>query len=76
MTFKARKRLAMLVLVVGLPLYIVAAISLVGLLPRPNRLLELGIYVGLGLIWALPLRRLFLGVARAEPGQDGKKDAE
>jgi len=67
MTFKARKRLAIAVLVIGLPLYIVVAITLVGLIERPPILVELAIYVGLGFLWMLPLRRLFLGVARPDP---------
>ena len=74
MTFKARKRLAIFVLVVGLPLYIGFAVWLVSLIERPSILVELGIYVGLGFLWMLPLRKLFLGVASADPEQ--KKDAE
>lgn len=73
MTFKARKRLAIAVLVIGLPLYIVVATTLVGLIERPPILVELAIYVGLGFLWMLPLRRLFLGVARPDP--DAKDDA-
>ena len=61
-----RRRLAILVLVVGLPAWIVAATTLVGLFERPPFLVELAVYVGLGLIWILPLRRLFLGIGRAE----------
>lgn len=70
MTFKARKRLAIVVLVIGLPLYIVVAVGVVGLFDRPPILLELAIYVGLGFLWMLPLRRLFLGVARPDPDQN------
>ena len=46
MTYKARKRLAILVLVVGLPLYVLAAVAVVGLFDRPPILAELAIYVG------------------------------
>jgi len=70
MTLKTRKRLALFILVIALPAYIVAAVSLVGLFDRPHILLELGIYLGLGLLWAFPLRKIFLGVARAEPEAD------
>ena len=72
MTFKARKRLAILVLVVGLPAWIVVAILLAGLFEtRPPILVELAIYVGLGVVWIVPLRRLFLGVARPDPDAPG-----
>ena len=70
MTFKARKRLAILVLVVGLPAWIVLAVMLVGLFERPPILLELAIYIGLGVVWILPLKNLFLGVARPDPDDE------
>lgn len=65
--YKARRRLSILILVVGLPLYIALAAVLVSLLERPPVLVELGIYVALGVLWALPLRWVFLGVGRADP---------
>lgn len=74
MTFKARKRLAILVLLVGLPLYVIAAVSVVGLFERPPILVELLVYVGLGFLWILPLRRLFLGVARPDPDAAPEED--
>ncbi len=70
MTFKTRKRLAIAVLVLGLPAYIVLAVTLVGLVERPSMPVELAIYVGLGVLWILPLRRLFLGVARPDPDEN------
>jgi hypothetical protein len=74
MTFKTRKRLSILVLVVGLPLYVVAAVTLVNMFERPPILVELGIYIGLGIAWILPLRRLFLGVARPDPDADSETE--
>ncbi len=70
LSHKARRRLSLLILLVGLPGYIVVAITVVGLFDRPSILLELLIYVVLGLLWALPFRRLFLGVGRADPNED------
>ena len=65
MSKSVRKLLCVLVLVIGLPLYIVVATSVVGLFDRPPFIVELGVYVALGVLWVLPLRRLFLGIARA-----------
>ena len=48
LTYKTRRRLALLVLCVGLPVYIVLAVTLVDLIERPSLLVELAIYVGLG----------------------------
>ena len=67
LTYKTRRRLALLVLCVGLPAYIVVAVTLVGRLERPSVLVELAIYVGLGFLWMLPLRSIFLGVGQHDP---------
>lgn len=65
--YKARKRLALLVLVVGLPAYVVLAVTVMNILGRPPIWVELLVYVGLGVLWALPLRWLFLGVGKDDP---------
>ncbi|WP_127105503.1 DUF2842 domain-containing protein [Pararhodobacter zhoushanensis] len=67
LSYKARRRLSLLILIVALPLYIVVAVTLVGLIDRPPFLLELAIYIGLGVIWAFPLKAVFKGVGQADP---------
>ena len=69
LSYKTRRRLALLILVVGLPLYIVVAVNLVDLIDRPSVLVELAIYVGLGFLWMLPLRSVFLGIGQADPDE-------
>lgn len=74
-----RRRVLMLtlLLLVGLPLYLILASTIVGTLtaPTPNAegtgadkplhwALEMLIYVVLGVIWAFPLKRLVQGVGR------------
>jgi hypothetical protein len=76
LSYKARRRLALLVLAVGLPLYIVVAVSLVELFDRPGVLVELLIYVALGIIWALPFRAIFRGVGRADPEAPGEREGD
>ena len=66
LSWRARRRWALVLLLVGLPLYVMAAVTLVGLFERPPILLELGIYVGLGIVWALPFRFVFRGVGRGD----------
>ena len=73
LSYRSRKRLALAVLVLGLPAYIVVAVTLVNLIERPSLLLELGIYVGLGVLWILPLRPLFLGIGQPDPDQGAEK---
>lgn len=68
LSYKSRRRWSLILLGVGLPAYIALAWWLTSLLPeRPPVLLELAIYVALGIVWALPFRFVFLGVGRADP---------
>lgn len=67
MTYRTRKRLSLLVLVVGLPLYVIAAVWLVDQFARQLFAVELAIYVSLGIVWALPFRRLFMGIGKPDP---------
>ena len=67
MKHRTRKRLSLLVLLVGLPVYIIVATTLVSQMERPHIVVEVAIYVGLGILWALPFRGLFRGVAREDP---------
>jgi hypothetical protein len=66
LSWRARRRWALVVLLVGLPAYIALAATLVAQFERPSPWLELGIYIGLGVVWTLPLRRIFLGIGRDE----------
>ena len=67
LSWKARRRLSLLILLVGLPIYVVAAISIVNWFDRPPIWLEFIIYVGLGILWALPFKSIFKGVGKADP---------
>lgn len=69
LSYRTRKRLALAVLVLGLPAYIVVAVTLVNLIERPSLLVELAIYVGLGVLWILPLRPIFLGIGQPDPDE-------
>ena len=72
LSHKARKRWSLVILLIGMPLYVVVAVSLVNWfypdpLTRPPIRAELGIYVGLGLIWAFPFKFIFKGVGQPDP---------
>ncbi|NVK46047.1 MAG: DUF2842 domain-containing protein [Rhodobacteraceae bacterium] len=74
LSYKARRRLALLVLVLGLPGYIVLAVTLVNLFERPSIWVEFGIYVGLGVLWAFPLKAIFKGIGQADPDTPPQDD--
>lgn len=66
LSLKTRKRLSLLILLVGLPLYIAAAVFVISLFERPPIWLELAVYIILGIVWALPFKFIFKGVGRAD----------
>lgn len=70
LSYKARRRLSLLILLVGLPTYIVVSITIVNWLDRPPLLVELLVYVVLGIVWALPFKSVFRGVGKADPDAD------
>jgi hypothetical protein len=77
LSWRARRRWAILALLVGLPAYIALALVVVSWFDRPPLLVELAVYVALGIAWALPLRVLFLGVGRPEPeGEQDRRGSE
>lgn len=73
MTYKARKRLALFVLVVGLPIYIVVAATIMSqMLNQEVRFawpIEFVIYVVLGIGWAFPLKWVFKGIGQTDPNE-------
>jgi len=74
LSYRARRIWSIIVLVVGLPLYIIVAVNVVEMFERPSFLVELLIFVALGIIWMLPLRFVFLGVGRADPNAPNDDD--
>jgi hypothetical protein len=70
LSYTARRRWALVILLIGMPAYIVVAVNLVALIERPSMLVELGVYIGLGFLWALPFRFIFRGIGQADPGAD------
>ena len=70
LSYKARRMWSIVILVVGLPIYILVAVAIMSSLDRPHFLVEALIYLALGVLWALPLRFVFLGVGQADPDAD------
>ncbi len=71
LSYKARKRWSLFVLVIALPLYMVVAVTFadwlraaLGGLPM---LVELLLFIVLGILWILPLRPIFRGVGQPDP---------
>ena len=69
LSYKARRRWSLVILLIGLPLYVVVAVGVIGLFNRPPIWFELLIYVSLGVLWALPFKFIFRGIGQADPDQ-------
>lgn len=67
LSYKARKRWSLVILLIGLPAYVVAAVTVVNMLERPPIWAEFLVYVALGFLWALPFRFIFRGVGQPDP---------
>lgn len=74
LTYKAKRRWALVILLLGLPIYIVLAVTLVNVLDRPGILIELLIYVGLGIVWILPFKNVFRGIGQPDPDAQDETD--
>ncbi|UUV07192.1 MULTISPECIES: DUF2842 domain-containing protein [Ruegeria] len=69
LSYKARRRWSLVILVIGLPLYIVAVVTVLNWLERPKIWVELLVYIVLGILWALPFKFVFRGVGKEDPDQ-------
>ncbi len=73
LSYKARRGWSLVILLIGMPVYVVAAVTLVNLLDRPPIWAELLIYVALGFLWMLPFKFVFKGIGQPDPAA---KDAD
>ena len=71
LNYRTRRRLSLLILLVGLPLYIVLAVSATNWLDRTFGRqpiwIEALVYVGLGFAWILPFKSVFRGIGQPDP---------
>lgn len=74
LSYKAKRRWALIILVLGLPIYIILAVTLVSMLGRPGLVVEFLIYVGLGIAWILPFKGIFKGIGQPDPDDPDQRD--
>ena len=72
--YKARRRWSLVILLIGLPLYVVAAVNVIDLFDRPPFGVELAVYVVLGFLWAMPFKFVFKGVGKEDPDQQNDQN--
>ena len=67
LSWKARRRWSLVILLIGLPVYIVVCVTILNALPRLPVLLEFLVYILLGVLWVLPFKFLFRGIGKEDP---------
>jgi branched-subunit amino acid transport protein len=67
LSYKARRRWSLVILLVGLPIYIMVAVTVMNMLDRPPIWVEFLVYVALGVVWALPFKAVFTGIGQPDP---------
>ena len=74
LSYKARRRWSLFILLIGMPVYIIIAVNLVALLPELSKIVEFIMYVVLGIAWIIPFKFVFMGIGQEEPDAQNKKD--
>jgi hypothetical protein len=72
--YKTRRRLSLLILLVGMPVYVVVAVSLMNAVERLPIWAEVPAYLVLGFAWILPFKAVFTGIGQADPGAQPGQD--
>ncbi|MEM6666877.1 MAG: DUF2842 domain-containing protein [Pseudomonadota bacterium] len=74
LSYRTRRFLSAVVLLVVLPAYIATCLYVISLFERPSILVELLIYVVLGIVWAFPFKGIFKGIGREDPDKVQQDD--
>lgn len=71
LSYKARRRWALIILLIALPVYVIVAVTftdwLRGRYEGMGILAELLVFVGLGVLWIIPLKPVFKGIGQPDP---------
>jgi len=67
LSYKARKRWSLVILLIGMPAYVVACVTVMNWLDRPPFWMELVVYLVLGILWVLPFKFVFKGIGQEDP---------
>ncbi len=73
LSYKARRRWSLVLLLVRMPVYVVAAVTVLNWIDRPSMLVELIVYVALGILWVIPFKFVFRGIGQADPDAEDEQ---
>ncbi len=67
--YRSRRGWSLAILLFGLPLYVVVAVTVIGWFDRLGFLAELALYLCLGVLWVIPFRSVFRGIGKSDPSR-------
>lgn len=73
LSYKARRRWSLVLLLIWLPIYIVVVVTLMNALTRlvdVHGVILFFMYVFLGVAWALPFKSVFKGIGQVDPDSE------
>tara|TARA_B100000768_G_scaffold143320_1_gene135446 strand:+ start:145 stop:384 length:240 start_codon:yes stop_codon:yes gene_type:complete len=73
LSYKARRRWSLLILLIGMPVYVIIVANLVAFLPELSKIVEFFMYVVLGIVWIIPVKFIFMGIGQEEPDARNEK---
>ncbi|MDG2473795.1 MAG: DUF2842 domain-containing protein [Paracoccaceae bacterium] len=65
--YKTRRKLSLLILLVGIPCYAAFVVTLMEFLVNLPTFVELLIYVFFGIVWVFPVKFVFRGIGQSDP---------
>ena len=74
LSYKARRRWSLVILLIGMPLYVILCVSILNAVGRLPAVVELVVYIVLGVAWILPFKFVFRGIGQPDP--DAAKKTE
>ncbi len=69
MKYKTRRVLSLIILLIGLPFYVVCVVTGMTVFVNLPKFIELIIYLFFGVVWVFPLKFVFRGVGQSDPDE-------
>ena len=73
LTYKQTRRWSLVLLLIGMPIYILVAVLIMSQAARFPIVIEFLVYVALGIGWVLPFKSVFLGIGQPDPDEETKE---
>lgn len=69
LSYKARRRWALVVLLIWLPFYVVLAVTILNRIGPMPIWLSVPVYIAVGVAWVLPFKGIFKGIGQPDPDE-------